>query len=468
MASCSKPLHSNIFAAPLADKVVLYAPLHNLVALVNVASARLVQDNLRSGQLPIVEPLREIVQELQGVPEVPQPRRGDFFPTFLGILPTRGCNFSCRYCGFLASEDGHRAMSLGTTRDAVNWYMDQVDQAGESAAEIHFFGGEPFCAEDVLDLTVHLARTRAEAIGCSLRFEVATNGAFSEERCHWAADHIDTIVLSLDGPAEIQNRYRPYKDGRGSFETVVRNARILAEGPAELFLRACVTAETVDRMPEFAAWFCEDIRPTGICFEPLQPTLPLAGLDLEPPDPWAFARNFIRAAEVMTTYGVQPVHAAADIATRRVTFCPVGDDVAIVAPDGVITACYLPRREWEARGMDLRLGRLAGRGVELDAEAVAAARALNVHNKPPCQRCFCRWHCAGGCHVNHAATERSAPYDGLCFQTRVITLWNLLVSLGQADVGRAWLEDRRAVEETARQPTDRLLDLDLESWEAGT
>ncbi|MGD2178712.1 MAG: radical SAM protein [Anaerolineae bacterium] len=456
--------YRSIFAIPLADKVLLYAPIHNLTALVNTASAKSLQASLLSGQPSPVEPLSGIAQELQSAVDVPQPRQGDFVPTFLGILPTRGCNFSCRYCGFLASEDVHTVMQLDTARDAVNWYMDQVDQAGKSAAEIHFFGGEPFCAEEILDFTVNLARVRSEATGCDLRFEVATNGAFNEARCHWAADHLHTIVLSLDGPAEIQNCYRPYKDGRGSFETVVRNAHILAESPAELFLRACVTAETVDRMDAIAAWFCEEIRPAGICFEPLQPTLPAVGRRLEPPDPWAFARGFIRAVEVMASYGVQPVHAAADIATRRVTFCPVGDDVAIVAPDGTVVACYLLRREWEVRGMDLRLGRIVGGDVQLDASAVAAARAINVHNKPLCQRCFCRWHCAGGCHVNHVATERAGPYDGLCVQTRVITLWNILQALEQADVGRAWLDDWAAVERAVRQPSDRLVDLDLETW----
>jgi len=348
-------------------------------------------------------------------------------------------------------------MDLELARDAVDWYMGTVSRAGRQDAEIHFFGGEPFCAPEVLDLTVHLARIRAEEIGCTVRFEVATNGAFSEERCRWAADNLDTIVLSFDGPAEVQNLHRPYRDGRGSFEVVDRSARILSAGATQLFFRSCVTGQTVDRMPEIAGWFCREYRPSGVCFEPIQPEAQAGPGPFEPPDPWEFARNYIRAAEILEAHGVEPVYAAADIRTQRVSFCPVGQDVVIVSPGGELCACYLLRRDWEARGMDLTLGRIGDDGtVELDAEAVAYVRSQNVWNKAFCSRCFCKWHCAGGCHVNHVLPDSPGDYDRLCLQTRLITLRNILEAMGRPDLVHALLEDREALERAVWQASDAL------------
>jgi uncharacterized protein len=351
-------------------------------------------------------------------------------------------------------------MSLELARDAVDWYMDVVDRAGVRHAELHYFGGEPFCAEEVLDLTVYLARIRAEEVGCTLRFEVATNGVFSEARCRWAADNLDTVVLSLDGPADVHDQHRPYRDGRTSSMTVERSARILSEGAADLFLRACVTRETVDRMPEIATWFCENFRPRGVCFEPLQPTVQSGTVLLEPPDPWDFARNFIHAAWILESHGVKAVYAAADVRTRRVSFCPVGSDAAIVSPDGTISACYLLRQDWEAKGLDLCLGCIQDGRVQLRADAVASVRRLNVHNKPFCARCFCKWHCAGGCHVNHRPTSPPGTYDRLCIQTRIIALRNVLKAMGQDHLAREWIRDREAVEESVCQSSDLLLDLE--------
>lgn len=454
-------LENQIFTIPISHQFLVYAPLHNLAALVDLAAARRLRAALTSERSLPQGRLGEIAHALSaGDDQVPSPRQGDFVPSFLGFLPTRGCNLACRYCGFLTPQESLQVMDLELARDAVNWYMDIVDRAHLQHAEVHYFGGEPFCAEEVLDLTVHLARLRAEQVGCTLRFEVATNGAFSERRCRWAADNFDTIVLSLDGPADLHDRHRPYKDGRGSFETVERSARILSEGTADLFLRACVTSQTVDRLPEIATWFCEDFRPRGVCFEPLQPSTQSKAAQLEPPEPWGFACNFIQAARILESHGVEPVYAAADIHTRQVSFCPVGNDAAIVSPDGIISACYLLRRDWEARGLDLCLGRIEGGGAHLCADAVASARSLNVRNKPLCAHCFCRWHCAGGCHVNHPSAGPPGAYDRLCIQTRIIALRNVLKAMGQDHLAREWLRDREAVERSVYQASDLLLDLE--------
>ena len=401
-----------------------------------------------------------IEEQGPGADPAPLPRQGSFVPSFLGLLPTRGCNLGCRYCGFQTGTDGERVMSLDLARDAVTWYMDAVEQAGVQQAEVHFFGGEPFCAEEVLDLAVHLARRRATEIGCTLAFEVATNGVFDEARARWAADNLDTVVLSLDGPPDIQNRHRPYRGGQPSFEEVARTARVLSEGTSDLCIRACVTDETVERIPELAAWFCEQFRPGSICFEPLQPSPESEAAGLRPPDAWDFASQFIRAAPVLESHGVRPVHAAADIQTKRVTFCPVGRDAAIVSPDSTISACYLLQRDWEAKGLDLRLGRMEGASARLDSDAIASVRGLNVYNKPVCARCFCKYHCAGGCHVNHGPRGPQGGYDRLCIQTRIIAVRNVLAAMEQDDLVRAWVSQREVAEAAIGQPSDLLVDLE--------
>jgi uncharacterized protein len=338
--------------------------------------------------------------------------------------------------------------------------MDAVQRAGVAHAEVHFFGGEPFCAEEVVDLAVTLAERRAHEIGCSLRFEVATNGTFSAARCHWVADHFHTVVLSLDGPADIQNWHRPDRGGKGHFDTIVRNARILSEGETGLCLRACVTGDTVARMPEIAAWFCQEFRPEAVSFEPLQPTAWSRAAGLETPDPWLFAQHYIEAAQILESHGVQPVYAPTDISTAVVTLCPVGRDFVIVSPDGTLAACYLLRRDWEAQGFDLRLGYMDtrhGNAVFLDPGAVETVRRFNVHHKPFCADCFCKWHCAGGCHVNHRVDGRApGQFDRLCIQTRIITLCNILKSMGQHDLMWRLLADRPALERSVWQISDLL------------
>ncbi|MBN1936021.1 MAG: radical SAM protein [Anaerolineae bacterium] len=451
----------DLFVIPLVDQFLIYAPLHGMAALVNRAAVSSLKRAILSGKPANDARLDEIIHVLQTeVVTPPSPKCGNLAPAFLGLLPTRGCNLACRYCSFLATDNDNLVMSLSLAREAVDWYMDLVSQTDQAWAEIHYFGGEPFCAEEVIDFTVTLAGLRAHAAGRAVRFEVATNGAMDEKRCRWVADHFDTVVLSLDGPAEIQNFYRPYKNGRCSFEAVSRSARILSEGAACLFFRSCITDQTVDRMAEIATWFCHEYRPGGVCFEPLQPVNDSTVEQLVPPDPYKFARHFIQAAEILEAHGVESIYASADIRTRRVSFCPVGQDAVIVSPDGALNACYLLPKDWEAKGLDLCLGRMTGYGsIELDMERVARVRSLNVWNKPFCARCFCKWHCAGSCHVNHILPDHTGAYDRLCLQTRIIALRNILKSIGRIDLISQLLEDADALEQAAMQTSDILIDV---------
>jgi len=343
-------------------------------------------------------------------------------------------------------------------RTAIDWYLELV-AGGSATAQVHFFGGEPFCAPEVVEFAVHYARLKAAQVGCTVSFEVSTNGTLDEERCRWVADTLDSVLLSLDGPADIHDRQRARRGGQGSFEAVVRSARILSEGSAELSFRACVTAGSEERMPEIAAWFCQDFRPASVCFEPVVPTPPAEAAGLRPPDPWAFARGFVQASAVLASYGVEPVYAAADVGAIRNSFCPVARDAVIVWPGGMLSACYLAPEEWQHRGLDLELGEIRDGRVSLRDEAVHAVRRLNVWNKPFCQGCFIKWHCAGGCHVNHVLPGQAGDYGRLCIQARAIALCSLLQGMGQGNDIDALLADREVLARAVCQPTDRIEDV---------
>jgi uncharacterized protein len=462
LASSESRRADNVFIVPVLDQYLVYAPLHSLAALVDSLAVCRIRDSLLAPGEPGAGPLQDLVGLFRSQSRpAPQPKSGAFSPAFLGLIPTRGCNLGCKYCGFLAAEEPDEVMDLELARDAIDWYLGLVSKAGIRTAEIHFFGGEPFCAEEVLDFTFHFARLKASETGCSVRFEVATNGAFDDARCRWAADSLDSIILSLDGPADIQNLHRPRRDGGASFGRVARSATLLSEGAAELSFRVCVTADTAEELPAIARWLCQEFRPLSVGFEPLQPSAPSRAAGLQPPDPWTFAQKFCEAAWLLEAHGVEPVYAAADIRARRVTFCPVGQDVPIVSPDGTIAACYLLERDWEEKGLDLRLGRLEQGSVSLDKDAVAAARSMNVWAEPCCSDCFCKWHCAGGCHVNHVLPDRPGSFDRLCIQTRILALRNILKEMERDDLMVDLLKDGRALERAVWQASDAIASVEI-------
>jgi len=311
-------------------------------------------------------------------------------------------------------------------------------------------------------MAVHAARIKASEHHLQAKFEVATNGVMSKATARFVSEFMDFIVLSMDGPPDIHNLHRPMPDGAQSFEDVYRSAKIFSEGSGNLCLRACITSETVSRMEEISDWFYREFRPSSVCFETLQTSHESHEAGLNPPDPWEFSLNFVKAASLLERFGVEVVYATADTKARRISFCPVAGDVIIVSPNSDLAGCYLFEKDWEARGLDLNLGRLSAAGRPLlDEEAIERLRAMNVLNISRCQKCFCKWHCAGGCHVNHSYPGCRETYDDLCIQTRVIALYNILKSLGREDIFEGLIRDRAALREVILQDSDEFHDLEL-------
>lgn len=445
---------TDIYIIPVPDACLIYSPLRRVTALVNQKAAAVLKAQLETGNhADVPESLHNLVQELQTPVSAPPPERsGPVQPMFLGLLPTRACNLACAYCDFGASQAPKATMDYRIATAAVDWMAKTAKDLNWDTFEVHFFGGEPFFAGDVVDVAVHRARMIAERFGLFPRFEVATNGVLDEQRACFVGDYFDTVVLSFDGFQEIHDRQR------GGFETVKRTAEILSQSPTELCFRTCVSQESVDQLEQMTQWFCEAFQPSIINFEVLQPTSESEAAGLEPPDPYDFAVHYVKARRIVERFGIQAVYASAATQTLRHSFCPLGKDALIVPPDGRVSGCYLPQQEWQKRGLDLDVGWLsANESMQLDFDAITRLRQMIIE-KPRCESCFCRWTCAGGCHVKHSYPGCAPEYDDFCIQTRIITACALLAELGFDAVIEKLLADRAAMQTLALQASDKLIE----------
>ena len=448
------PITRTAFLIPILDKWLWYAPLHQTAALINRSAAWLLRER-RGRNLP--GELGELCDLIRSQPvSPPGSLTGEIVPTFLGIIPTRGCNMSCVYCHFEGPSAPRDLMRPEIAIAAVDWAAGQLAKAGESRFHIQFFGGEPFVAPEIVEIVVHRARHVSAQKGLIPYLDASTNGLFSERQCQFIGDYFDGIVLSLDGPPEFQDKYRPVAKGRPSSAMVERTARCLSEMPLSLCLRMCVTQESVSRMEEIAQWMIETFSPSTLNFETLTPGESAAQAGLAPPDPYQFAVHAEGTYRIAEAAGIQAVYAAAEASPPRWSFCPVGNDVVIISPDGRLSACYLLPEEWQRRGLNLDFGRLdAHKGVTFFPDRLEQVRRLPAR-KSRCADCFCQYACAGGCHVNQTYPGSGEEYTDFCIQTRLITACRLLRDLGFQELSQALLENREAMERLARYPGDHL------------
>jgi uncharacterized protein len=447
---------TDLFTIPIVDTILLYAPSQALSALINLQALNHLKNITVADELPpTLRPLAPIFDTPYAIP-TPLPN-APLIPAYLGIIPTRGCNIGCRYCDFAAPKHISPVMSLEMAQQAVDAYLALLKQSSCTTGQIHFFGGEPFYAPVFVQDVVDYARSRAIAGGIRLRFEATTNGVFGDTLCRWIGQNFDAIILSLDGLPQDHDRHRPALNGRGTFDVVAKNARILSDSPCELIIRACVTGESITRLPNFAEWIGDNLKPSIVCFETLSVSPLAIDAGFTAPNPHDFAVYFDRASMILAQYDIQTVTSSADLSEIRTSFCPVSKDALIVSPDGAVDACYLLESDWQQKGLDMRLGWLHDGDFEIDSLSLQRVRAMQVQNRPLCADCLCKFHCAGGCHVHHDTNRPAGQFDNWCVQTRLITITRLLRDLGENDLADAFLNTPSAWQSAVWQASDRMI-----------
>ena len=416
------------------EPVLIYAPFHGITTLVNRAMAEVVFACLQDGSKPVPEDTPWI-ESLQKEGNRPKMREGLPDPLFLGLVPTRGCMMRCAYCDFVTTRE-RPLMSFAQIRAAVDSYARVMREAGRNDWNIHFFGGEPFAAFKEVVFAVNYARAEAEKQGASVHFEVTTNGFYPEAKARWIAEYFDTVVLSLDGFPEVQNRHRPGPGGTESFGTVCGSADIFSRGSCEFIIRSCVSAENADDLGRWAAFIAKRWQPEAVCLEPMTESDLSRQNGLTPPDPDVFVRNWADAFRVLEKEKIRTVCSSADLSSLNHSLCPMGKDALIVTPEGEIGSCWQLTENQRSGRQDLHFGLLGADGMKINKESLNEQRQMVESNRENCRGCFCYAHCAGGCVLK---PERNGIF---CRITKTLTLRQLLEELGYGDFADQLLTDK--------------------------
>lgn len=166
------------------------------------------------------------------------------------------CNMACAYCFYRDVAENREQAFEGMLSLAQ---MERVIAAGMEYAEhicsFAFQGGEPTLAGlDFYRGVVELQKKYARP-GVEIRNAIQTNGyLIDEEWAAFLAENRFLVGLSLDGPAELHNLNRLDTAGEGTFNRVLRAARLLEKHGAEFNILCVVTgrnARSVEKIYRF-------------------------------------------------------------------------------------------------------------------------------------------------------------------------------------------------------------------------
>jgi uncharacterized protein len=452
----------NVFFLQINRDFLVYSPLNGISAILNqrgflelIEQMHLIQQNNGNPK----SKLFELTDDILNTPIANILRKtGKPNLEYLGLITTRACNGACNYCDFGSDKYSNETMPYDLIVKVVDWYINQMLEIKRNIVEVHFFGGEPMVAQDVMEIAIHRTRLLASQKGLITYFQISTNGQYNSKRARWLGNYFNSVILSFDGVKGIQNAHRPLKNNKASFENAFNTAKIIGESSAELSIRCCISKLNIDKMQESTHWFCQNFRLSALNFEILTSTDMSRKAGLLPPDPVEFAIQYQKSKEIAKSYGVEVVYASDITKQPQVTSCPVGKDAAIISPEGRISNCYLLSEKWQEVGLDLDFGFVnSSENVQIDQNKLDAIRKM-VEDKPHCEKCFCQWSCSGGCHVGNIVPVSLLKYNDFCLQTRIISAFTLLADLGFNSRIDGLLETPKELIKLATQKTDRVID----------
>jgi len=158
--------------------------------------------------------------------------------TFVLIKLASRCNIQCTYCYWFRDADVYKKPAV-LTRDSEDAFCarleEHIRQFELDQFLLVFHGGEPLLFPKYrFDAFLKKLRAIEERAGCVIQRGLTTNGILlDDEWVRLLKEHDVVVTVSLDGPAEINDKYRVDFKGRGTLAQTLRGIDCLRNGGVE-------------------------------------------------------------------------------------------------------------------------------------------------------------------------------------------------------------------------------------------
>jgi uncharacterized protein len=374
----------------------------------------------RFGAAQVATAIDELLRVQLIRPVTPEPPARRLLPlvpfplTTMVLNVTTQCNLSCTYCyeygedRIVDQDNGKRPrfMSMETARASVDRLL--AASGSNRVVRLTFFGGETLLNFRVVQATILYARQRAAEVGKQVEFSVTTNATLLKpDVIEFLAANDVAVTVSLDGPRDVQDRFRVFKDGAGSYDRVLPlvKALLARHRRRPIGARVTVTAATLDIVRTFRH-LTEEVGFHEVGFAPVTTApgrsyaIAAEGFDRLLEAFGTLAEEFLACALTNRHHGFSNVKDTLEEIHKGMAKaypCGAGLGLVGVATDGEINLCHR-----FAGSPAHRLGHVAD-GIDPEIQRAWLERH-HVDHKSACRTCWARPLCAGGCY--HEAQTR--------------------------------------------------------------
>lgn len=388
--TCSRPIDvDNIFVIPVGEnKNIVYLPLYNASFYINNEGATAIMRYKKHipfnpDEFEIQEVLNNIFSSQQS--KILPPRPNPIESNSISIILHQKCNLECSYC-FAYNDRGKESLTFSNLKQIIDSWI--VHKGKKSVTFIG--GGEPTLNWDLLYYAIHYIRL------CEKNDEVAikivTNGTIlNEKKLRILEEHRVKLTISFDILPDIQNSQRRYHGNHNSSYTAVDTLiRQLKHYEIDFGIRSTITENSVSMMPLMVKHVADNYQHVRqLHLEHITDDKLSSHYHKD------YTHYFFEARNLGKKLGIN-VYNSFTVAQKSIKydgFC-CGDKCFIPQPDGSIIYSFCHRISHIKKEFDnkIRISTFLKNGVHCPNRNYTY---FTMPNK--CNKCFARWHCAGGC-----------------------------------------------------------------------
>lgn len=320
----------------------------------------------------------------------------------------KGCNLNCPYCFADAGMYGSDKSSWMSKSDAYSFTIKML-RAHPTIRRIKLFGGEPFmnipalegCAEAVSTFLHESDIQRTQlSVGCVTNMTIC-----SPRIARLARDMNLNVTASVDGPIDIHDKNRRFRNGRGSYNRIKANIERYRDAGVNIAGIECVYSpahmDAKISILDLHKFLIEEFRTPRVIISPLQGAFEDQVGEAEFVR-WVracaeeYMREAVRLREAHNSYKavMDEQMGVAFSNLSNLGWCGLGTTTLTVDVDGGILPCYTLLYEKE----DWQMGSLsAGKTTTTDEQN---SIAIKLHDANPritdsCSSCDIREVCRG-------------------------------------------------------------------------
>lgn len=325
----------------------------------------------------------------------------------LSLAIAQKCNMGCTYCYADQGDFGGRAknMPLDTAKKSIDLLLKDCEPGGK--VQVTFLGGEPLINRKSLrEAAIYAANAGAQK-NVQVNFSLTTNGTLLKpDDAAFFEEYGFAVTVSLDGIGAQHDQQRPMKNGAGTYQQIIEKIQPLLATQRRMQVSARVTVTpTQKNLSETLLEFI-GMGFHSVGFSPLLRAAngrdEMTKQDLE-----VMLEGMISCGLLFEQHVVQGkrfpflnmVNALKEIAkgTHRPYPCGAGAGYMGVSADGDLFACH--------RFVNEPAGSMGNIYDGVDATLQNNwLQSRHVHQQDPCNSCWAKYLCGGGCH--HEVLEK--------------------------------------------------------------